>query len=146
MPRFMGKYMHTVDDKGRAFIPSKFRDGLGDSFVICKGFHDKCLYAFPYEVFDAMAEKLSGESLFDESIAKVQRELYSNSAQVDLDKQGRILIPQDLRDYSNIDKDVVIAGVGTRVEIWDKTAHEENIDPNAMKSALRNIRAQGKSI
>ena len=146
MPRFMGKYSHTVDDKGRAFIPSKFREGLGDDFVICKGFHEKCLYAFPYEVFDQMAEKLSGESLFDESIAKVQREFYSNSAEVSLDKQGRIVIPQELRDHASIQKEVIIAGAGNRVEIWDKEAIEQNVDPNGMKAALRNIKAQGKSI
>lgn len=146
MSRFMGKYSHTVDDKGRAFVPSKFRDGLGNEFVVCKGFHEKCLYMFPYAVFDSLAEKLSGESLFDESIAKVQREFYSNSAPVELDKQGRIVIPQDLRDYADIKKEVVIAGAGTRVEIWDKSTLDENHDPQGMKAALRNIRAQGKSI
>ncbi len=146
MPRFMGKYTHTVDDKGRAFIPAKFRDELGESFVVCKGFHEKCLYVFPDKVFDAIGEKLLGESLFDESIAKVQREFYSNSAPVELDKQGRIVIPQDLRDYAGIQKEVTITGAGTRIEIWDKETLNENIDPNGMKVALRNIKAQGKSI
>ncbi len=146
MPRFMGTYTHTVDDKGRAFIPSKFRDGLGDNFVVCKGFHEKCLYVLPNAVFDAIGEKLMGESLFDESIAKVQREFYSNSAEVSLDKQGRIVIPQDLRDYAGITKETVIVGAGARIEMWNNETLQDNKDPNGMKTALRNIRAQGRSI
>ncbi len=146
MPRFMGTYTHTVDDKGRAFIPSKFRDDLGDNFVVCKGFHDKCLYVLPNAVFDAIGDKLMGESLFDESIAKVQREFYSNSAEVSLDKQGRIVIPQDLREYAGINKDAIIIGAGARIEMWDSETLESNKDPNGMKTALRNIKAQGRSI
>lgn len=144
---FKGEYEHTVDDKNRAFIPAKFRDGLGESFVVCKGFFDQCLYVLPNQVFQALSDKLAGESLFDESIAKIQRELYANSADVELDKQGRIVIPQKLRDFANIQKEISIIGVGTRIEIWNKQAWQSmTSDPNGMKVALRNMQAKGKSI
>ncbi len=146
MPRFMGENLHTVDDKGRVFIPSKFRDGLGEKFVLSKGFHDRCLYVLPNEVFESIEEKFAGTSMFDPSITKVRREFYSSSSEGSLDKQGRVVLPQNLRDYAEIKRDVIINGAGTWIEIWDKETYEISQDPNGMASALRTMQAQGKSI
>ncbi len=144
---FKGEYEHTVDDKNRAFIPSKFREGLGGSFVICKGFFDNCLYVFPDEEFEKFSEKLEDLPFTDEDSMMVQRELYSNAADVELDKQGRIVIPQKLRDFAKIEREVSIVGVRTHIEIWNKDLwNEKTSDPNALKDALRNLRALGVKI
>jgi MraZ protein len=144
---FKGEYEHTVDDKNRAFIPKKFRAGLGESFVICKGFFDNCLYIFSDEEFEKFSEKLEDLPYTDEDAMMVQRELYANAADVELDKQGRIVIPQKLRDYAKIEKEVSIVGVRTHIEIWNKQLwQEKTADPTRLRGAFRNLRAQGVKI
>ncbi len=143
---YKGTYEHTLDAKGRVFIPAKFREGLGEEFVVCKGFFDPCLYVFSNEEFENFSAKLDELPFADEDALTLQRDLYATASDVAGDKQGRALIPAALRDYAGLDKDVVIVGVRTHVEIWDQQSWSESrahSDTGALKAAIRNLRAQG---
>ncbi len=121
---FMGEYNHTIDAKGRLIIPSKFRETLGNEFVITKGL-EGCLFAFERYEFDAFIDKLVGASDLEANVRKIKRFFISGASEVELDKQGRILIPGVLREHAALEKDVVLAGVGGHIEIWDKEKWED---------------------
>ena len=116
---FMGQYYHTIDAKGRLIIPSRFREVLGDEFVVSKGM-DGCLYMYAYDDWNAFAQHLTSLPLVDKEAREFARYFLAGATSVEVDKQGRILIPANLRDFAGLDKDVVLAGVGSRVEIWSK--------------------------
>ena len=116
---FMGEYNHTIDTKGRLIIPSKFRDLLGDEFIVTKGL-DGCLFVFPKNEWQIIEEKLRTLPLNNKSARKFTRFLVAGATTCELDKQGRILLPQVLRDFAQLEKDVVLAGNLNRVEIWSK--------------------------
>ena len=116
---FMGEYNHTIDPKGRLIIPSKFRDLLGDEFIVTKGL-DGCLWVYPKNEWQDLEEKLSKLPLNNKSARKITRFLVSGATTCELDKQGRILLPQVLREFGQLEKDVVLAGNLKRVEIWSK--------------------------
>ena len=116
---FMCEYNHTVDAKGRVIVPAKFREVLGDAFVVCKGL-DHCLYVYSNEDWDDFAKQLSTLPLTNKEARQFVRFFLSGASQVEVDKMGRILVPQSLRQYADLDKDVVLAGVGHRIEIWSK--------------------------
>lgn len=120
---FYGEYQHTVDPKGRAIVPSKFRDGLGDKFIMTKGL-DNCLFVFSMEEWANLESKLRSLPLTSTDARSFGRFLFSGAAECEVDKQGRILIPQNLREYAGLDKDIYIIGVSTRVEVWDKVKWE----------------------
>ena len=129
---FMSEYNHTVDPKGRLIIPSKFRDQLGDEFVVSKGM-DGCLFVYANEDWAAFEEKLTALPLINKEARQFARFFLSGAAQVEVDKQGRILLPQNLRDFAELTKDVVLVGVGSRIEIWskdkwDNVSADENMD------------------
>ena len=129
---FMSEYNHTVDPKGRLIIPSKFRDQLGDEFVVSKGM-DGCLFVYANEDWAAFEDKLTALPLINKEARQFARFFLSGAAQVEVDKQGRILLPQNLRDFAELTKDVVLVGVGSRIEIWskdkwDNVSAEENMD------------------
>ena len=137
---FMSEYNHTVDAKGRLIIPSKFRESLGDEFVISKGM-DGCLFVYANDDWKAFEEKLTSLPLINKEARQFARFFLAGAAQVEVDKQGRILLPASLRSFANLDKDVVLVGVGSRIEIWDKEKYEalsadENMDDiaNAMEA------------
>ena len=137
---FMSEYNHTVDAKGRLIIPSKFREILGDEFVISKGM-DGCLFVYANDDWKAFEEKLTSLPLINKEARQFARFFLAGAAQVEVDKQGRILLPASLRSFANLDKDVVLVGVGSRIEIWDKEKYEalsadENMDDisNAMEA------------
>lgn len=115
---FMGQYNHTIDTKGRLIIPSKFRDLLGEEFIVTKGL-DGCLFVFPKNEWQIIEEKLRTLPLNNKSARKFIRFLVSGATTCELDKQGRILLPQVLRDFARLEKDVVLAGNLNRVEIWN---------------------------
>ncbi len=121
---FIGEYQHSIDDKGRVIMPSKFREDLGDKFFITKGM-DNCLFVFPQEEWDRIDEKITALQLADKRARGLSRLFYSGAIDGSLDKQGRTLLPNNLREYAGITKDVVIIGVSKRVEIWDKEKWEE---------------------
>ncbi len=111
-----GEYVHNMDPKGRVTVPSKFREELGDAFFIGRGV-DGCLYMQSKEELDKMQEKISGRPA--KIAAQLSKFFVSGSICVETDKQGRILIPQNLRQHAGLLKEVVIAGTGPRAEIWD---------------------------
>ena len=110
-----GEFQHNMDQKGRVTIPSKFRDDLGDSFHVCRGL-DGCLFVLSLEQMQLLIEKAAQMPMAQAK--PIQRFIFSG-ASVELDKQGRILIPQKLREYAGLDKDITVIGAGTRAEIWD---------------------------
>ena len=121
---FMGEYNHTIDEKGRIIIPSKFRELLGDSFVVTQGL-DGCLFVYPNEDWENFVEglkKLPG----NKEARQLQRYFMAGAALCEVDKQGRILIPQKLRQQAGLLKDVVFVGVLSKIEIWSKERWEEN--------------------
>ena len=115
---FMGEYSHTVDTKGRLIIPSRFRETLGDKFVVTKGM-DGCLFVYDYAGWSIFDEKLKTLSLSKKDHRTFVRHFLAGAAEVEVDKQGRILIPAKLREYAQLEKDVTLVGVGSRIEIWD---------------------------
>lgn len=121
---FMGEYLHTIDAKGRLTVPSKLREGLGDTFVVTKGL-DGCLYAYTESEWEKFIEKLTTLPMTNADSRKFVRFFLSGAASVEPDKMGRILIPQTLRSHAGLDKDVVLLGVASRVEIWDKAKWED---------------------
>lgn len=113
----IGEYRHTLDTKGRVIIPSKFRDELKDNFIITKGL-DNCLFIYPQSEWIKIENKLKELPLTNRDVRSFVRTFYSGAIDESLDKQGRVVIPQSLREHAGIEKDVVIIGVSTRVEIW----------------------------
>lgn len=115
---FMGEYQHTIDAKGRLFIPARFRQGLGDRFVLTKGL-DGCLFAYPQTEWDILEQKMKSLPFTKGDARAFVRFFFSGASECEVDKQGRILIPANLRDYAHLEKNVVVIGVSARVEIWD---------------------------
>lgn len=126
---FMSEYNHTVDTKGRLIVPSKFRDQLGDEFVVTKGM-DGCLFVYANEDWNAFEQKLTSLPLINKEARKFARFFLAGAAQVEVDKQGRILLPSNLRDFAGLEKDVVLVGVGSRIEIWSRE-NWENMDADS---------------
>lgn len=122
---FMGEYNHTVDTKGRLIVPSKFREQLGDEFVVTKGL-DGCLFVYSKSEWGNIEEKFRNVPLTTKDARKFARFFFAGAASCEVDKQGRILLPAVLREYAGIEKDVVSVGVFNRVEIWDKDKWQES--------------------
>ena len=122
---FMGEYNHTVDTKGRLIVPSKFREQLGDEFVVTKGL-DGCLFVYSKSEWENIEEKFRNVPLTTKDASKFARFFFAGAASCEVDKQGRILLPVVLREYAGIEKDVVSVGVFNRVEIWDKDKWQES--------------------
>ena len=120
---FMGEYNHTIDAKGRLIVPAKFREQLGEAFVITNG-NDGCLNIYTNEDWETFLEKLS---LLPNNRDKreIVRAFVSKANTVEVDKQGRILVPPALREHAGLDKDVVLAGVIDKIEVWDKDRWEK---------------------
>ena len=120
---FMGEYEHQLDAKGRMIIPSKFRYDLNERFIITRGL-DKCLFGYTLEEWQQIEEN---ENLtYDKKDArKFMRMFFSGAIEVELDKQGRINIPQNLRKYANLTKECTVIGVSNRIEIWDRGTWNE---------------------
>ena len=119
---FRGRYEHTIDTKGRISIPSRFREILGkkyDDRLVITNF-DHCLVAFPHEEWSLLEQKAGSFSLMKKETNAFFRFFYSSAIDCSIDKQGRLLIPQTLRDYANLQKDVVLVGEGKRIEIFAK--------------------------
>lgn len=120
---FMGQYEHTIDAKGRTIIPAKYREELGDTFVVTRGL-DGCLYLYPAMDWQELVDKLKNlpSNLKNRQI---QRQFLSKAMEVTLDKQGRILVPALLREIAGLEKDLVFVGMMNHVEVWDKTRLEQ---------------------
>ena len=118
---FMGEFQHTLDGKGRLILPAKIREGLGDTFIATRGL-DECLFVFTREEGGALETKLKQLSLVKPEARAFSRYLFSGAAELESDKQGRVLLPPNLREYAKLEKEIVVIGVANRVEIWDKEA------------------------
>ena len=138
---FMGRYNHTIDPKGRLSIPSKFREVLGDKFVVSKGM-DGCLFVYAIDDWKVFEEKLASLPLISVEARQFARYFLSGAQYVTVDKQGRILMPQDLREFAGLEKDVVLAGMGGRIEIWSLDKWNENneqVDINKISEGMINL-------
>lgn len=119
----LGEYIHNIDLKGRLSIPAKFREDLKESFILTKGIDD-CLFIYSKEEWNKFEEKLKTLPVTNQNARAFIRFFFSGATEVTLDKQGRINIPSNLLNFANITKEVVVIGISTRVEIWDKTKWE----------------------
>lgn len=127
----LGEYRHNVDTKGRVSVPSKFRGDLGQSFVVTKGL-DNCLFMYSKDEWKTFEDKLRQLPLTNEDARNFVRFFFAGATECEVDKQGRINIPQNLREYANIQKDVVIIGLSTRAEVWDLNKWNEYTSPNSV--------------
>ena len=141
---FMGTYEHGLDAKGRVIVPAKLREGLGESFVVTLGL-DGCLFAYPMEEWEGFIDKLKGLPGNKEG-RKLQRHFMANAALCEVDKQGRILIPSVLREFAALDKEVVLIGVGGRIEIWGKERWEEASEYDDMDDIAEHMSGLGLMI
>lgn len=117
----MGEYQHSVDEKGRVVMPSKFRDRLDDGLVVTKG-QERCLFVFPSDRWAAEVAKIERLPRTNRRNRNFARSFFGGASDQQLDKQGRLQIPPALRAYAGLEKDVVILGIADRLEIWDATA------------------------
>ena len=131
-----GTYEHSIDAKGRLFIPAKLREELGVTFYLAMGV-DECLAIYPQETWNRFTEKFASLPM---SQSAAMRPLFANASKCELDSQGRIVIPQKLRKYAGLKKDAVIIGVNDRAEIWSaetwNAREEEEMTPEKMKACL----------
>lgn len=114
---FLGEYQHSLDAKGRITIPARLREDLGESFIATKGL-DECLFLYPMEEWKVMEDKLRTLPFTRRDVRAFVRFFFSGACECDLDRQGRTVIPAGLREYAQINKEVMIVGVGSRVEVW----------------------------
>ena len=117
-----GQYTHSIDAKGRVNFPAKLREELGERFIITRGL-DNCLFVYSVDEWDQLAAKL--HELPISKSAPLNRFFFAGAAEAEPDKQGRVLLPAHLRDYAGLDRDVTIAGVSNRAEIWDSERWEK---------------------
>lgn len=120
---FMGEYYHNIDQKGRIIIPAKFRELLGESFVLTRGL-DQCLFGYPHEEWQALENKLKTLPFTKKDARAFTRFFFSGAAECEVDKQGRVNIASPLRDYAQLEKECVVIGVSNRFEIWSKSNWE----------------------
>ncbi len=115
---FLGQYEHSLDEKSRIIMPAKFREDLGDSFIITLGL-DKCLFVYPMVEWEKLSQNLQNLPFGKKDARAFKRTLASRAMVCNFDQQGRVVIVKQLRDYAGIEKNVMIIGVFERIEIWD---------------------------
>jgi MraZ protein len=118
---FLGTHTPRLDDKGRLFLPAKFRDRLASGLVVTKG-QERCLYVFPADEFLRVADTMRTAPVTNKLVRNYLRVFLSGASDEIPDKQGRVTIPPNLRDYAGLSRDCTVIGAGTRVEVWDTTA------------------------
>ena len=143
----MGEYNHTIDAKGRLIVPAKFREVLGDEFVVTKGL-DNCLFVYPNDEWTRFEEKLKSLPLTNKNARQFTRFFLAGAAACEVDKQGRILLPQVLREFASLEKDVVLVGVASRIEIWSRERWDESMNTydGDMDEVAENMESLGFSI
>ena len=142
---FMGEYNHSIDQKGRLIVPSKFREQLGNEFVVTKGL-DGCLFVYSNEEWQRIEEKFREIPLTTKDARKFSRFFFAGAATCEVAKQGRILLPSNLREHAAIEKEVVSVGVLSRVEIWSKDRWSENGDYDDMDEIAEHMAELGLGI
>lgn len=137
----IGEYEHSLDAKGRLIMPSKLRQDMGETFIVTKGL-DGCLFAFSQNEWLNFETKLKALPLSDKNARNFVRFFLSGATECEIDKQGRFLIPNNLRVAANLEKEVVVIGVGTRLEIWNKNIWQqcdENISADEIAQNMANL-------
>lgn len=139
----IGEYEHTIDSKGRLIMPAKLREDMGDKFIITKGL-DGCLFGFSQTEWNNFEEKLKTLPLTNKNARDFVRFFLSGAMECEVDKQGRFLISSNLREYATLEKETMITGVGTRIEIWNrdkwkKYNSEENISADQIAENMANL-------
>lgn len=124
---FSGEYINSIDAKGRIVIPAKLREQLSEGFVITKGL-GHCAFILPQAAFDSMEEKLSQSSFTDRNARAMQLFFIGSKIDGEMDGQGRVGLSQSIREFARLQKEVVITGVGKRIEIWDKQTYKDYLD------------------
>ena len=123
----MGEYQHKMDNKGRVIIPAKFRDELGDKFVATRGL-DNCLFIYPMNEWSVLEKKLSSLPITSRNARTFTRFFFSGATECELDKQGRMSIPSNLREFAALEKQIVIIGLSSRIELWAYENWEQYLD------------------
>ncbi len=127
---FIGEYQHTIDNKGRISVPAKFREELGERFIVTKGL-DNCLFIYSMEEWQIMENKLKALPLTNKDARAFVRFFFAGASECELDNQGRIRIPNNLREHAALEKETVMIGVATRIEVWNLEQWEKyNDDAN----------------
>ena len=142
---FMGEYSHTIDAKGRLIVPSKFRELLGNEFVVTKGL-DGCLFVYPNQEWNSIEEKFRNIPLTTKDARKFSRFFFAGAAVCEMDKQGRILLPQVLREFADLQKDIVLVGVLSRIEIWSRERWQDANTYDDMDEIAEHMAELGLSI
>ena len=127
---FMGEYQHSIDAKGRMIVPAKFRESLGEHFVLTRGL-DQCIFGYPMDEWRKLEEKLKDLPMTKKDARAFARFFFSGATEVEVDKQGRINIPSTLIGYANLGKECVVLGVSSKIEIWAKDAWQQYFDQSA---------------
>ena len=121
---FLGEYVHSIDDKNRLAIPARFRHDVAEGLYLTKGV-DRCLYALTPDGWNRLAERIAALPSMQTGARQLQRHFFAGAVHVVPDKLGRILIPQNLKGYAQLDGEVVVAGVHSRIELWSRAAWDE---------------------
>lgn len=139
----IGEFEHSIDTKGRLVLPAKIKDDLGKEFIVTKGL-DGCLFGYSLAEWNKFEEKLKALPLTNKITRDFVRFFLSGAVEEETDKQGRFLLPANLREYASLTKDAVIIGVGTRIEIWDKKKwneynSEENLSVDSIAEKMTEL-------
>jgi MraZ protein len=124
---FLGTHTPRLDEKGRLFLPAKYRDELATGLVLTKG-QERCLYVFPLPEFERITEALRTAPVTAKAVRDYSRVFFASASDEVPDRQGRVTIPAALRDYAGLQRDCVVVGANTRLEIWDAQAWETYLD------------------
>jgi MraZ protein len=140
---FLGEFSHTIDDKGRLTIPAKFRDELESGIVVTRGI-DGCIWAYPRAEWENLAEKISQIPSTNQAVRNFVRFMFSSASDSIPDRQGRVIIPQNLREHAHIQNEATVIGVMNRVEIWQPLRWTEVFskveeDPEAMIAQMQEL-------
>ena len=115
---FIGEYTHAIDDKKRVTLPAKFKTGLGKKVVVTRGL-DNCLFLFPHKTWESISSEMAKLGMMQADTRGFSRFMFSGAAEIEVDSMGRILVPDYLKEFAGVKKDVVFAGVHDRIEIWN---------------------------
>lgn len=139
-PMLYGEFQHNMDQKGRVTIPLKFREDLGDKFYVCKGL-DNCLFVYSESQWQSLIDKIADMPVVQ--ARSIQRFMFAGAADVEPDKQGRILLPASLREYAGLTREVTVTGSGSRAEIWDSAAWKAYMDEQTQEGLENAMEALG---
>lgn len=142
MALFLGDFPHTLDDKGRLIMPSKFRNELGANFIVTRGL-EGCLFVFTEQKWIEFTEQLNSKGLSKKDVRSITRFFCSCAMNTDLDKQGRFVVNKNLREFAEIERDVMIIGVSDRIEIWSKEKWDEYSKAEYSDDAIMSERFDG---